>query len=393
MTPKGWTEKSLSQLSSKPISYGVVQTGEPVDNGIPCVRVVDLTSSEIDVDAMITTTDAINQSYKKTILEKNDLMIALRGEIGLVRIVEDALVDRNLTRGLARVSPIKSIVYPNFLLWALRSPLCKKEFIRRVNGSALKEISINELRKVPVIFPSLERQKKISNILDTWDDAISTTEKLITAKQKLQKALLSSLLELEAITPVPIGRVCSSIVPARNKPKVFDGDIPWLTIADLEGKMYVQSSLLGLLVSRQELTRIKSKTIPHRTVIMSCVGKFGIAAIAARELVINQQLHGFICGDEIVPEYLCWALRAKSREIKAASGQTTVSYLNRDQCEAIKIKVPSLTEQERIADILNTSQKEINILMSVKEDIQTQKRGLMQKLLTGEWPVTVEGAG
>lgn len=94
-TQHGWRKFKLAELSIKPISYGIVQTGEPIEQGIPCVRVIDLTARELNPHKMITTSKEISQSYKRTILEKGELMIALRGEIGLVRLVDEKLVGCN----------------------------------------------------------------------------------------------------------------------------------------------------------------------------------------------------------------------------------------------------------------------------------------------------------
>ena len=167
-----WEKKKLSEVSDKKISYGVVQTGEPIIDGIPCVRVIDLDKSKIDFSTMITTTNEINQSYKKTILEKHDIMLALRGDIGLVKLVDKKLIGCNITRGIARISPKKSIINPHFLLWTIRSHYFRKDLLRKVNGSALKEIPINELRKTNVFIPELEKQKEIAEILITIENYI-----------------------------------------------------------------------------------------------------------------------------------------------------------------------------------------------------------------------------
>ena len=71
MVPKGWNEYELHELCIKPISYGIVQTGENIINGIPCIRVVDLTTEKMCPDEMIKTSHQINKAYQKTILEKN----------------------------------------------------------------------------------------------------------------------------------------------------------------------------------------------------------------------------------------------------------------------------------------------------------------------------------
>ncbi len=62
--------------------------------------------------------------------------------------------------------------------------------------------------------------------------------------------------------------------------------------------------------------------------------------------------------------------------------------INFEAFKSIKLPFPSLPEQQRIAQTLNTAQQEINLLKQLAEQYCTQKRGLMQKLLTGQWRVS-----
>jgi type I restriction enzyme, S subunit len=186
---KNWQNLPLHKVSKKAISYGIVQTGEHIENGIPCIRVVDLNASNLTTQAMITTSQEINQSYKRTILEKGEIIIALRGNIGLVRLVDENLVGCNLTRGVARIAPDENLVTPDFLLWAMRSPLFRDDLLRRVNGSALQEIPILGLRKTMISVPPIDEQKKIAEILGTWDEAIGTIGNLLAEKQSLKRLI------------------------------------------------------------------------------------------------------------------------------------------------------------------------------------------------------------
>lgn len=180
---------------------------------------------------------------------------------------------------------------------------------------------------------------------------------------------------------VKTGDVCTSIVPGRNKPKVFNGDIPWITIPDVDGLM-LSTSKTGLAVSREELRKAKGKTIPPNTVVMTCVGTFGIAAVTTREIVINQQLHGFVCKEDVLPLYLCWVLRSKEGEMITLAGKTTIPYLNREKCESIYFALPPLSEQKKIAAILSSVDEAIASTKAVIDQTRKVKQGLLQQLLT-----------
>jgi type I restriction enzyme, S subunit len=190
-----WKFAELKDLvkSDRPITYGIVQTGEHIEDGIPCVRVVDLTNRNLDPKNMIKTSHEISESYGRTILEQDDIMFALRGEIGFVTKVPEWLVGANLTRGVALISP-RAEVLPDYLLYAIQSDEVRQEIMMQVNGSALKEIPLSGLRKVKIPLPPLEEQRKIAAILGTWDKAIDLLQRLTEALQARTKGLMQKLL-------------------------------------------------------------------------------------------------------------------------------------------------------------------------------------------------------
>ncbi|MBT4921705.1 MAG: hypothetical protein HON23_01675 [Rickettsiales bacterium] len=192
--PEGWEVKPLAEVVNKSISYGIVQTGDNIPDGILCVRVVDIVKEQLNTASMIRTSEEISNGYKRTMLKENDIMMALRGEIGHVILAKENLIGANLTRGLALISPKDELLHPSFLLWALRSPVVREDLLKRVNGSALKEIPLNGLRKVPIIIPPLPEQKAIASILESADNQITTETKKLTTLQTLKKGLMNDLL-------------------------------------------------------------------------------------------------------------------------------------------------------------------------------------------------------
>ncbi|WP_060990243.1 restriction endonuclease subunit S [Photobacterium leiognathi] len=188
-----WTAHKLQDICTKTISYGIVQTGENLPNGIPCVRVVDLSKKVMLSSSMIKTSEDIHNSYKKTILCRNEIMIALRGEIGLVRKVTPELVGVNITRGIARLAPT-DCVDCDFLLWVLRSNSVKNDLAKKSGGSALQEISLNSLRKVTVLVPTLLEQQKIASVLTAADKEIELLEAKLAHFKQEKKALMQQLL-------------------------------------------------------------------------------------------------------------------------------------------------------------------------------------------------------
>ena len=193
--PEEWEVVPLSELvhPERPITYGIVQTGPYITNGIPCVRVVDIVKREIKIEDLITTTEQISNQYRRTILEKDDIILALRGEIGHVIQANQSLVGANLTRGVALVAP-GGKVSSRYLLWALRAPIVTRQILVRVNGSALKEIPLKELRKVPVPVPPKAEQSQISEHLQDLETTLVNHGRLLDSHLIVKQGLMQDLL-------------------------------------------------------------------------------------------------------------------------------------------------------------------------------------------------------
>lgn len=75
--PEEWSVVRLEDVASKerPISYGIVQTGEPIEDGVKCIRVVDIINGTINMENLITTSREISNSYKRTVLRRDDVVM------------------------------------------------------------------------------------------------------------------------------------------------------------------------------------------------------------------------------------------------------------------------------------------------------------------------------
>lgn len=181
----------------------------------------------------------------------------------------------------------------------------------------------------------------------------------------------------------PVGKLCQSIVPGRNKPKIFDGDIPWVTTPDISGR-YIPSSLQKKFISKEAIKDAGARLVPEGAVIMAAVGDLGLVAIARQDVVLNQQLHAFVCSEKIHNEFLAYWLETQTPYMESVASKTTISYMNKANCESIPVLVPPLLEQKKISKILSTWDKAVETTASLLFHSQKQKKALMQILLTGK---------
>lgn len=301
------------------------------------------------------------------------------------------------------------------------------------NSTAQPVISGAKIYAYPVSFPPLPEQRaivsKIEQLFSELDNGIAN---LKTAKQKLEiyrQAVLKKAFEgaltkewrtkaklndsdfLIAAEPVflyqknqghqenpmnrgsdnlpegwrivKVGEICGCIVPNRDKPKSFSGDIPWITTPDLdEEKINIDYSLITKGLTLEEVRLYKAKVIPVNSVIMTCVGKFGITAVVEKESVINQQLHAFLPNNKIVPRYLAYALKTQKEYMYAISTAITISYLNKHNCNSVPIPLPkTITEQTQIVQEIESRLSVCDKLSASIDESLEKAEALRQSIL------------
>ena len=180
-----------------------------------------------------------------------------------------------------------------------------------------------------------------------------------------------------------VGKICSSIVPGRNKPKSFGGDIAWVTVPEIKSR-YIPSNIQENYVSEDVINECGGKIVPEGAVVMSAVGDLGLVAITKEQVVLNQQLHAFVCSTKIDNEYLAYWLVTQKPLMESIASRTTILYLNKSNCESIPVLVPPLPEQQKIAKILTSWDKAIDTTERLIDNSKQQKKALMQQLLTGK---------
>lgn len=151
-----------------------------------------------------------------------------------------------------------------------------------------------------------------------------------------------------------VGFLCDCIVPGRDKPKAFTGDIPWVTLPDIVS-LEISTSSIGLGLTESEISEVRARVVPPDSVIMSCIGRFGISAVVKRRIVVNQQLHAFLPSNAVLPRYLAYHVQALREGMEMRSTSTTIAYLNKDNCNSLAINVPPLMEQEEIVRLVDES--------------------------------------
>lgn len=184
-----WKPDTLENLCTAKISYGIVQAGPHVRNGMPYIKSTDL-NSELRLAGLSRTSDVIAKKYQRSEVGPGDLVFSLRGNIGVAQIVPKEIPVANLTQGTARV---RTRGPSGFYLQALRSQPVYSQIIAVSKGSTFQEISLDALRKIRVLHPGIDEQQRIADSLSTLDVIITTQTQKLEALKAHKNGLMQQL--------------------------------------------------------------------------------------------------------------------------------------------------------------------------------------------------------
>lgn len=182
----GWHCDILANLVSEDcsISYGIVQPGDDVEDGVPVVRPVDLTSSVVYRKGLKVVDKAISDSYKRTILKGNELLFCVRGTTGIMSFASEELKGCNVTRGITPLSFSKK-VDRTYIYYLLATPYLQSIIAEKTNGIALKQINMRDVRQLPIILPPLSLQQQFADKISAIEAQKELVKQSIVETQSL----------------------------------------------------------------------------------------------------------------------------------------------------------------------------------------------------------------
>ena len=158
--PMGWEKKSLQEIVTDDctISYGIVQTGDNQEEGVPVFRPVDIVNRVPRLDELKKTTEEISNKYKRTILKGREMLITVRANIADTCIVGEEFKGCNVGRGIVPIRTQEDIMTLEFLKYLIDSKHLNDEIKNKAKGITLLQLNMEDLREIKLIIPPLNQQ-------------------------------------------------------------------------------------------------------------------------------------------------------------------------------------------------------------------------------------------
>lgn len=327
-------------------------------------------------------------------LKEGDLILTREapvGEVGILENSEGIFLGQRTVMYRAHSQKSNNL----FLLYSLQSRFCQKQIDNFSNGGTVSHMRVPDCEKIIIKTPPLPEQRKIAQILSTWDKAIVTTEKLIAASKQQKKALMQQLLtgkkrfpgfeerfkrcHLAGLTLIDQNSL------GKKTPENFE--FKYISLSDTDaGKIseQLETHVFGTAPSRARRI-VKEGDILLATVRPNLQGfakirKENCGSIASTGFAVLTPKTG-VCGDYLY-HYLFSA--HISGQINALVVGSNYPAINSSDVAGLSIYCPDFEEQQKIASVLSVADREIATLEQKLDHLKQEKKALMQQLLTGK---------
>ena len=391
--PEGWREVRLGEVCNVITS--------PVDKktieGELSVKLCNYTdvyyNNTIDSKIDFMTATAKPREIEKFSLVKGDVIVTKDSEtpndIGVPAYVKETIDNLLCGYHLTVLRP-KEQAIGKYICYALTSPRVTCDFYRFANGITRFGLTNESYQKIKIPLPSLPEQKAIASLLEKWDTAIEKTEALIAAKEKQFKRLLKTLINDQQSNPkwrkVTLEKV-ACLAKKRALQNLSDRKL-----------LTVKLHCLGIEINKTSFNpKINPKGRPYfeRRNGEFLIGRqnfhnggFGVVPLELDGYIASNAIMSLhLNPDRLHTDFLFHSFSRKNyyKRIGSFMDGTGQKELSDKQILQLSLSLPTLSQQKQIAQTLNAVKQEIEVLKQLIKKYSTQKRGLMQRLLTGEW--------
>lgn len=176
-----------------------------------------------------------------------------------------------------------------------------------------------------------------------------------------------------------IGLVITGTTPSTSVKEYYDGNNLFLSPADIDESRFVNTTKTTL----SDLGFKKTRKLKANSIAFVCIGStIGKIAQVKKEFSTNQQINSIELNQGFNEGFSYYALLKRSQKIKLMAGVQTMPQINKTDFSKIRVSIPSIEEQTKIAEFLGSVDKQLELLNTKKEKLTLYKKGVMQQLFS-----------
>ena len=318
---------------------------------------------------------------------------------------------------LSLVRPHRDRIDPKFLFWCMSSTMVRSQAENYAAGITRVGIRSDLVGSLLVPYLPVERQRAIAIHLDAETSRIDA---LIAKKRRLVRLLeesFSSWVFAEvtgreagekqpsnlawvdwipsAWRSVPLryfARLGTGHTPSRTHPEYWvDCNVPWISLFDvgaMRDPFAEMTSTTKQRISDLGLANSSAVLLPAGTVVLSRTASVGFATIMGNAMAVSQHFVTWTCGEDLLPEYLLYVLRAMRQEWESLQVGTTNVTVFMPDLYAVRIPLPPLMKQEQIVARIQRRRESVRQLLSALESqvslLVEHRQAIITAAVTGE---------
>lgn len=361
-------------------------------------RGYDITEKEAeDGDIPVVSSSGISYYHNESKVQPPGVVTGRKGILGKVHYLKVPYWPHDTTLWIRDFKGNDALFSKYYLEWFNLS--------RFDAATSVPTLNRNIVHGQRIIFPPIAEQRKIAEILSTWDEAIDLTEQLIAAKLRRKQALMQRLLTGKVRFPgfeekwekIALGdvttKIGSGVTPKGGSKSYLAAGIPLIRS---------QNVLIGRLdladvafISGEQHEKMSATKLNADDVLLNITGaSIGRSCVVPTDFAegnVNQHVCIIRPTEQLNSTFLAAFLNSTmgQRQVDAFQAGGNRQGLNFAQIRSFKIPLPIVEEQEKIAQLLQTCDQEIDLFQQKLAALRQQKQGLMQQLLTGKIRVKV----
>jgi type I restriction enzyme S subunit len=263
------------------------------------------------------------------------------------------------------VRPSSDRVNPRYLHHFFQSTGYRRKISSLAAGANINNLKNEHIDDLLLPLPPLEEQRRIAEILDKAASITDAQARALELRGAMRESLFEDAFCLRGRSAVTIGadlpssengwewklltdvaRLATGHTPDRGNGHYWGGDIPWITLGDIRDLDGCHAYATKEMTTPEGITNSSAVLLPEGTVCFSRTASVGFSAIMGREMCTSQDFVNWVCGPDLLPEYLMHALISSRSRLRGLSTGSTHKTIYFSTVEQFKVLVPPLAIQE-----------------------------------------------
>ncbi|MDD3562217.1 MAG: N-6 DNA methylase [Candidatus Cloacimonetes bacterium] len=285
----------------------------------------------------------------------NDVVMSVRAPVGPVNIVQDKIC---IGRGLAAIRSKENVSY-KYCFYMLHS---LENSIKGTSGSTFASINKAEIEKIQIPLPPLSVQEEIVAELDSYQKIIDGAKQVVDNwSPRIDIDLKWDMVKISDICD----KILSGGTPSRFVKEYWNGDIPWISSADIADFKTVNPRRY---ITEKAIKNSATNLIPKDNVIVVTRVGLGKLCFTTFDVCISQDSQGLLIKRDLAdPKFIMYSLIDKVALFKQASQGTTIQGVTKDQLANIEISLPDLSTQKAIVEMIEAEERSIEATQQLSE--------------------------